>query len=104
MLCDRHLPEARFAWEPVERLTPPRPAPPPGTERPLVRRLHAPAEPLSDGADPPAAARVLAGPFFVSGGWWEREVSREYHFAEGRAGELLWIYYDRRPAPDRSSR
>jgi protein ImuB len=95
VLRDRHLPEARFAWEPVERLTQPHPQQAAPGERPLVRRLHAPAAPLSDGPAPPPA-RLLAGPFFISGGWWEREVSREYCFAESRAGELLWIYYDRR--------
>jgi protein ImuB len=94
VLRGRHLPEARFTWEPVERLSQPHPQAAPG-ERPLVRRLHAPAAPLSDGPTPPDA-RLLAGPFFISGGWWEREVSREYSFAESRAGELLWIYYDRR--------
>jgi protein ImuB len=38
------------------------------------------------------------GPFVVSGGWWaagQSEVCREYHFAETRRGECLWIYFDR---------
>ena len=35
------------------------------------------------------------GPYVVSGGWWTRHVHREYHFAETRGGELLWVYYDR---------
>jgi protein ImuB len=37
----------------------------------------------------------VAGPYIVSGGWWRRPVHREYHFAETRKGELLWVFYDR---------
>jgi protein ImuB len=35
------------------------------------------------------------GPYVVAGGWWNRPVHREYHFAETRKGDLLWVYYDR---------
>jgi protein ImuB len=31
----------------------------------------------------------------VSGGWWHREITREYHFAETADGQVLWVYYDR---------
>jgi hypothetical protein len=34
------------------------------------------------------------GPYFLSGGWWRREVRRAYHFVEDRHGALLWVYYD----------
>ena len=37
----------------------------------------------------------LIGPYIVSGGWWNREIHREYYYAETRRGDLLWIYYDR---------
>jgi protein ImuB len=41
----------------------------------------------------------LAGPYIVSGAWWARELAmeihREYHFAETRRGECLWVFYDR---------
>ena len=37
----------------------------------------------------------VAGPYFVSGGWWHSLVHREYYFAQICAGDLLWIYYDR---------
>ena len=38
----------------------------------------------------------LAGPYILSGGWWAaNEVHREYHYAETRRGECLWVYYDR---------
>jgi protein ImuB len=35
------------------------------------------------------------GPYVVAGGWWVRALHREYHFAETRKGELLWVFYDR---------
>jgi len=37
----------------------------------------------------------LTGPDGVAGGWWKREIQREYYYAETRAGDLLWLYYDR---------
>ncbi|MBI4280547.1 MAG: DNA polymerase Y family protein [Armatimonadetes bacterium] len=128
-----HLPEARFAWEPVRALAPansrqptPRdpggePHPPtpagafgdpegetPGPVRPLVRRILSGPVPL---LPPPRALHddgwlalglehgavdEIIGPYIVSGGWWVREVHREYHFVETRRGDLLWVYYDRR--------
>lgn len=38
----------------------------------------------------------LVGPYIVSGGWWIREVHREYHFAESEQGRILWIYFDKK--------
>jgi protein ImuB len=37
----------------------------------------------------------MDGPYIVSGGWWNREVHREYHFARTEDGEILWVFYDR---------
>jgi protein ImuB len=37
----------------------------------------------------------LTGPYIFSGGWWNREIHREYYFAETRRGDLLWLYFDR---------
>jgi protein ImuB len=89
-----HLPEARFAWEPVDGLTPA--APPRGTvptPRPLVRRILARPAPIPRA---PQHRRDGGGPYVVSGGWWARDVHREYHFVETARGELLWVYYDQR--------
>jgi protein ImuB len=36
------------------------------------------------------------GPYVVSGGWWAREVHREYYFVRTESGRWLWIYHDRR--------
>jgi protein ImuB len=72
----------------------------------LVRRIHTHPLPLPPrerhepdgwmlrGLEEGPVARVL-GPYVVSGGWWNRPVHRDYHFAETRRGDLLWVYYDR---------
>ena len=103
-LRDGHLPEASFTWEGFDRLPE---AAPGGSDVPrLIRRLHHPPEPLPfrpkqepdgwmlRGLDRGPVDRIL-GPFVVSGGWWARPVHREYHFAETKGGERLWVFYDR---------
>lgn len=106
-LREGHLPEAGFAWEPIDRLRAPQARK--VRVRTLVRRMHARPLPL-----PPLPAserndawldrgtvddygRVLrfVGPYVVSGGWWVAAVHREYHFIETARGDLLWAYYDR---------
>jgi protein ImuB len=97
-----HLPEARFAWQPLARLT--SPAPSASGELRLVRRVLAkPRELLAQtahadgwfvrglGAGP---LYNLLGPYVISGGWWRREQHRDYYFAETRRGDLLWLYRD----------
>jgi protein ImuB len=101
-----HLPEARFGLERLERLQIPRPR---QTEMPaLVRRVFSRPQPLPPAPRPshddgwlisgvgrgPVADQ--AGPYILSGGWWVREVRRDYYFVETRRGELLWVFYDRR--------
>lgn len=103
---DGHLPEARYAWKPLERVVMPNPDP--GQQRCLVRRVYPRPFML-----PPQEHRFrddgwilgsleygpvtnVIGPYVISGGWWVNEVHREYHFAETRRGDCLWVYYDRR--------
>jgi len=104
-LREAHLPEARFSWRPLDKL--PGPRPDLEGEPALIRRLHARAQPLPPrlrlvpegwmlGKHEHGAVERLHGPFVVSGGWWAREVHREYHFAETQRGQLLWIYNDRK--------
>lgn len=101
---DRHLPEGAFAWEPLDRLRSPQPAP--EAEGTLVRRmlLEPEALPPSPLAGPDGwlvrgvvAGPVdrLAGPYRISGGWWRAEVTRDYYYAETRRGDLLWVFWDR---------
>ncbi len=105
-LRSRHLPEASFEWQPIDRLSP---AEPRKVRRPsLLRRIRQRPRPLplqskvvrNDGwllhdLDQGSVVRSL-GPYIVSGGWWVHPVQREYHYIETENGELLWIYFDRR--------
>jgi protein ImuB len=112
-LTNGHLPEARFAWEPLDciRLSRPDvngPNDPDGpTDKMLVRRIMAKPAPL-----PGAPRRThedgwlmlghkygtvdrLIGPYVFSGGWWNREIRRDYYYAETRRGAIAWVFYDR---------
>lgn len=111
-LRSAHLPEASFAWEPVSQVTCPNAqdlpanhhealAAPPLCRRMLPRPLPLPAR------DPDAedwlaatghvrgAVVRMAGPYRISGGWWAREVERDYYFAETTHGDIAWLFYDR---------
>lgn len=105
VLRDGHLPEASFAWEPLSTVVVA--APSPKLVRPFVRRLHAKPQQLPNnereirndgwllsGLERGPVVRLL-GPYVISGAWWARELRREYHFAELRRGDCLWVYYDR---------
>jgi protein ImuB len=103
-LNDGHLPEARFIWEPLQRVQSPKPKP--HTVKTLIRRVRteprtldgAPLRSHEDGwllGAKYGAVDKLAGPYIFSGGWWNREIQREYYYAETRNGDLLWLYYDR---------
>ena len=102
-LHEGHLPEARYAWEILQRI--PAPKPRDVALRPLVRRLYTPSVQL-----PPRGRREpdgwliagiaqgpvdeIVGPQLVSGGWWVQEVARAYHYVRTRNGRWLWIFYD----------
>ncbi|MBM2805905.1 MAG: uncharacterized protein HW419_3798 [Deltaproteobacteria bacterium] len=115
-LTDGHLPEARFAWEPLSRIKLPQnvlnglndlnqlnhPTP-----KVLIRRVAAKPVGLAGGSyhshedgwlilgPKHGTIDKLTGPYVFAGGWWNREIQREYYFAETRRGDLLWLYYDR---------
>jgi protein ImuB len=106
-LHESHVPEGSFLWEPLGRLPAPRrreDALPPAT---AVRRIHGKPLPLPPrshhlrddgwlirGFEHGAVTRFV-GPYVVAGGWWGRPVHREYHFAETRRRDLLWVFHDR---------
>lgn len=100
-----HLPEARFSFEPIDKLT--EAAPHMVQKSSLVRYFRMKPELL-----PPRPAREpdgwlvrgishgpvsrSMGPYVLSGGWWRGEIEREYYFVELRSGSLCWVYYDTR--------
>ncbi len=108
VLRDGHLPEASFGWERLVHVVTAQPDP--KLVRPLVRRMLARPQPLPpqvrqvrddgwllSGLEHGAVVRIV-GPYVVSGGWWTSasgETHREYHFAELKRGDCLWVYYDR---------
>lgn len=103
-LADAHLPEARFAWVPLSALSPARPRA--AAEPRLVRRIRTTPLPLPPrerhepdgwmlrGLEQGPVVKV-AGPYLISGFWWKTPVQRDYHFAETKTGEQLWVFYDR---------
>jgi protein ImuB len=93
-LTEEHLPEARFAWEPLSHLSKARPGP---EGRPaLVRRLY--SRHTSQGRPQREQVRHACGPYILSEGWWRsldgHGVHRRYYFLEAQSGALLWLYYD----------
>lgn len=103
-LRPNHLPEARFAWQPLLAMVPAQATGPPAVT-PLMRRicmkpLVLPSRPRHepDGwllADWRQGNVVrLWGPFRVTGGWWVREVKRDYYYVETERGDLLWVFWD----------
>ncbi|HJO05192.1 MAG TPA: DNA polymerase Y family protein [Acidobacteriota bacterium] len=99
-----HLPEATFNWEPLDNAR--IPAPRQARQRPLMRRIFDRPLPLPHrGSHEPdgwlvrgpeqGPMRKIFGPYTVSGGWWVREVHRDYHFVETQKGDVMWVFYDR---------
>ena len=96
-LASGHFPEARFGWRPFGKLA--AAAPRPVAVRALVRRAHARPR-LLEGQPVNWQAPSGPGPLgpppehLVSGGWWVREIRRDYRFVDTARGETLWVYYD----------
>jgi protein ImuB len=102
-----HLPEARCSFVPVNHVQFPEPRNMQieGELAPRIRRLLArprllPPRPRNepDGwiIEPELGpVEEMHGPFRASGGWWVREVERDYYFAQTRSKTILWVYYDR---------
>lgn len=104
-LHEGYLPEARYGWEPLQHLVPPRSTAP--LVAPLVRRLHTPpiALPPRDHREPDGwlvagvadgPVEEVIGPHFINGGWWMREIARAYYYVRTRSGRWLWIYHDQK--------
>ena len=96
-LREAHLPEAQFAWKPID--TVPSPRIPfeaePRLVRRVFRRVHSFARRPGACTDGRSGIRNLQGPYRVSGGWWVRTVERDYYYAEMPGPIRLWVYFDR---------
>lgn len=107
-VIEAHLPEARVRWHTLGDLEQfPAAHPRPVHAPPLVRRILERPHPLSRQRrnDPEGwmiaglqggAVQDLRGPWAISGGWWVREVRREYHYVRTEHEGWLWVYFDRR--------
>ena len=102
-----HLPEARSSFVPTNHLRFPesRNMQIEGSLAPRIRRLlqrprllppRSRNEPDGWIIEPELGpVEKLHGPFRASGGWWVREVERDYYFAQTRSNAVLWVFYDR---------
>jgi len=107
-LADAHLPRARVVWEPVATLGDRAPAPRAEPARVLVRRLFDAPLRISAAHDDRSRewlraqledGRIdqIAGPYLISGAWWRAGgVARDYYFLHSPAGDVRWMYYDRK--------
>ena len=107
---DAHLPEARQGWGELRELAPPSPAEGLGEAGALVmvRRVLSTPQGFSPGFAPTqeglsSALRARWGavcesstPWVTQGGWWVREVVREYRVVRTTGGARLWVYWDAR--------
>ncbi len=103
-LAAGHLPEARFSWEPLTQVKLPKNVlnSPVLVRRIFTKPIRLAGEPYNSHEDgwlilgpKHGTIEKLTGPYVFAGGWWNREIQREYYYAETRAGDVLWLYYDR---------
>ena len=105
-LRDGHTPEAGYLFEPVKKLALPLATPRATRHRPLVRRLFTRprAFPQPSIRDPrgwmlhalgKGTVVQWDGPHVIQGGWWVKDLHREYWFATTKEGERLWLYHDK---------
>jgi protein ImuB len=102
-LKNGHLPEARFAWEPLSRVKLPEPkleTPTTLVRRVLARPISLPGGPRHTHEDgwlilghKYGSVDKLSGPYVFSGGWWNKEPADYY--SPNRRGANAWVYYDR---------
>jgi protein ImuB len=86
-----YLPEKRYSWETIEK---PAAKPPLGTTQPICMVRRALRQPIPIDHERRDLSK-LSGPYVISGRWWEKNLHRDYYFAETNRGELLWLYYNR---------
>lgn len=89
VLFDSHIPELSFGWEPIVRLSPPRPSPP--VMAAAVRRI------LRDGSALPGnpAGQRLGSSCRLKVAWGPQVMEREYWFLRNARFEVAWVSRDR---------
>lgn len=90
VLQDAHLPEASVRFQRLDHVRFPQPVA--RAQRIAIRRLW--TKPIEGRSLDAATLKPRIGPFVVSGGWWARQVTRQYYFIETERGELLYCFYD----------
>lgn len=90
VLCDEHVPEQRFRWEPFETLkSPPQHE---ASVSGLVRRIQKRSQAIKDLSC--SALNSLWGPFVLDSGWWMQGVNREEYYIKDEQGFLRWVFFD----------
>jgi protein ImuB len=56
--------------------------------------MHRAGEPWLLAGVTRGAVDEIVGPYKLSGGWWSREIQRDYYFAKLASGPWLWVYWD----------
>lgn len=92
-----HLPEAQANWTPYRQWREPRPRL--VMQKPLIRRLRSQAKamqrhPFGYPASESKSRWRHWGSYLLNGGWWRREVRRQYYYVPNHDGSLAWLFYD----------
>lgn len=94
VLCDEHVPEQRFRWEPYQKLSRPeldaRPKDAPVSG--LVRRIERQAQSIKGGAIRPQA--FLWGPYILESDWWSQKLTRKEYYLRDQKGFMRWVFFD----------
>lgn len=92
VLCDSHIPEQRFRWEPFTQLKcPPKFS---GVVSGLVRRIEIQAKKIRrQYAD---ARKITWGPFLLESDWWSEQIQREEYYFQNQEGFLQWVFFDKK--------
>ncbi len=88
---NRHMPEAQFYWKPLHKIkgvTNVAASSPQALVRTVpTKSFLLPEHSVRD-------ASQIVGPYIIDGGWWQKRVSRLYHYIYRGSAVCEWVYYD----------
>lgn len=91
VICDSHIPEQRFRWEPFTQLKcPPKLS---GVVSGLVRRIEIEAKKIR--RHYAGAQDITWGPFLLESDWWSEHIQREEYYLQNQEGFLQWVFFDK---------